>query len=694
MTRRLTDMPDKKNQHNNGLFYRSAPLDILNTGVPSTLDEATRSVEVIASTENPVSVMDYERWEVINEVLLMRGCKLPKNRQIPLLDTHQRYDTSAVIGSYREMKIENDKLIGRSFFSTVEKAESSYTKVKEGHLTDFSIGYKPLESVWIPANETQIVDGRSFTGPLKVVTSWLPKELSACPIGADEDAKARSEYNQNYKEVNKMEEKLRKFLEGRGLANSATEAEAWAFLEKLDLRKDESTQSVRTAPVDTKSMDEARAEGARVEQARITEIRAMCGRFECADIADALITGNKGIDEARKAVMDYLDEAKTKEKSGQREIGFFGEIRIGVDERDKFRSATEDALMLRSGANVEKPAPGAEELRGYSLVEMARMALKYSNQNSNGRPLEMVGRALTTSDFPYLLANVANKSLFQGWNTQTETWNQWCATGQVSDFKQNYSVRISESSDLDEIPEDTEYKYGKRTEAQETYQIATYGKIFALSRQVIINDDLNALTNIPQSHGEAAARKVGDVAYAVLTANAVMGDGVALFNATHSNIAVSGDIAPPGISTLAAAILAMGTQKDLQGLRRLNIRPEFFIAPRALEGVSEVFFKSEKFSDNSTPATDSTFASSRTNPYSGTYFKRIYESRLDDNSPAYWYLAAQKGKTVTVFFLNGVQAPYMETKQGWTVDGVEYKVRIDVGAKALDWRGLYLNPDT
>ena len=43
------------------------------------------------------------------------------------------------------------------------------------------------------------------------------------------------------------------------------------------------------------------------------------------------------------------------------------------------------------------------------------------------------------------------------------------------------------------------------------------------------------------------------------------------------------------------------------------------------------------------------------------------------------------------FFLNGIQTPYMETKQGWTVDGVEYKVRIDAGAKAMDWRGLVKN---
>ena len=84
-------------------------------------------------------------------------------------------------------------------------------------------------------------------------------------------------------------------------------------------------------------------------------------------------------------------------------------------------------------------------------------------------------------------------------------------------------------------------------------------------------------------------------------------------------------------------------------------------------------------------------AATRNNPYAGTYFTRVYEARLDDDSATAYYFAAAKGKTVKVFFLNGIQTPFMETKAGWTVDGVEYKVRIDAGAKAMDWKGLVKN---
>jgi len=362
-----------------------------------------------------------------------------------------------------------------------------------------------------------------------------------------------------------------------------------------------------------------------------------------------------------------------------------------ADERDKFRIAAEQALIMRAGvAGIERPAPGARDLMGHSLVEIARHCLMLANQPVGGSNMEMVGRAMTTSDFPQLLANVAHKALFAGWEGAPETWMSWCGTGQVSDFKPHHSPRASEADDLDEIPDNVPYKYGKRAEAQETYQIATFGKLFALTRQTIINDDLNALANTPAGHGEAAARKVGDVAYAVLTANAAMGDGVALFHAGHGNLGTAGVV---GVVTVGQTIKLMKLQKDLLGLRRLNIRPEFFIAPATIEGEAEIFFNSIQYADEAAPGTpDFAFATTRNNPYAGSYFTRVYEPRLDDSSTSAYYFAARRGKTVVVFFLNGVQEPYLETQQGWSVDGVEYKVRIDCGAKAMDWRGLIKNP--
>jgi hypothetical protein len=668
----------RKEQNEQDLNYRQMSVRLSSDGSPGTLDVENRSVEVVVATEEPVMVFDYERYEIIPEILLMSGVEMPKSRQVPMLDTHSRWDTTSVLGSVRSLKANKGEgqLIGRSYFSTAPESEGPWTKVREGHLTDFSVGYKAIRSEWVPEGETAKIKGNSYDGPVMVRTRWRVKEVSLVPIGADELAKVRSEpTKQNSREDDNMDPQIREFLISRGLAETATEDEAWDFLRTLDVPVSVSGEN---QPGNEKDVDieKIRAAATEEERDRFDEIEAMCRDCDCEDMLADFIRKGVTVDAARKEILKVL---RTRLDQGAANLQHHGPAEITADQVDKFRAAATDSILGRAGMPAEDPAPGHDELMGYTLRELAR------------QPMEMIGRALITSDLPYILANVANKALFAGYETAPETWRVWCGVGSVPDFKTNYIPRVSEISDLDEVPEHGEYKYGKVTEAQESFAVPTYGKLFAITRQTIINDDLGALTNIPAGQGESAARKVGDVAYAVLTANAAMGDGVALFHATHANFVAGGSGAIPGQATIAAGILAMGVQKDLQGLRRLNIRPEFFIAPKALEGAAEVFFQTIQFSDHSTVATDSSFASTRTNLYAGSYFTRVYDGRLDDNDAAAWFLAGPKGKTVTVFFLNGVETPYLETKAGWSVDGIEYKVRIDVGAKAVDWKALYMN---
>lgn len=684
---------------------RSNPEDTLNyrqlsirlkDGQPATLDIEDRSVEVVVATEEPVEVFDYNRWEIVPEILLMSGVQLPKSRQVPLLDSHQRQDTSNVLGSVRELKKKDSELIGRAFFSEVEEAQGPWTKIREGHITDISVGYRLIgEPVWIPEGEKATVAGREFTGPVSVVTKWRIKEGSIVPIGADANATVREDINHKLsqtsldlkiKEENKVDPKLRAILEGKGLPVDATEEEAWAFMERLESKEPDSDGGNNQEEID---IDKMRSELEGDMLKRFEEILLTCQEYDIMDEFRGFIQEKTSLkDVYKRAAKVAAERAKDAE-----EVGFRKPVEILADERDKFRDVATDSVLLRcdSAYHPEKPIDGADAFRGYTLKELAREALRVAGKSPHGDAMQMVGRALETTDLPLILANVAHKALFAGFDTAPETWQVWCATGAVTDFKTHYSVRASETDDLEEVPEHGEYRYGEITEAQELYSIVTYGKLFAITRQTIINDDLGALTNIPAKHGQAVARQIGDVAYAVLTGNAAMGDGTALFHADHANFVDAGSGAVPGVATIAAGILAMGIQKDLKGLRRLNIRPEYFISPKTLEGATEVFFRSERFVDTDTIATDSSLAATRVNPYSGGYFTRVYEPRLDDDDVAAWYLAGPRGQTVTVFFLNGVQTPYLETKQGWSVDGIEYKVRIDVGAKAMDWKALYFN---
>jgi hypothetical protein len=359
-----------------------------------------------------------------------------------------------------------------------------------------------------------------------------------------------------------------------------------------------------------------------------------------------------------------------------------GQVTIIEDEKTKWRKASTDSIAMRIGLKVEKPAPGAEELRSMSLVEIARQCLKRAHISVMGDKKDIVGRAFThsTSDFPNILSNLANKSLLAGYDTAEETWQTWCGEGSVSDFKTNTLVRPGETDDLDEIPEGGEYIYGSRAEAKEEYKVLTYGKMFSITRQAIINDDLGALGDIPKAHGESAARKVGDLPYKVLTDNAAMGDTVALFHSDHANLGTSGALAHAKIAEL---IKLMRLQKDISGKRRLNIRPKFFLCPVALELNAREFLTNVVYGTQAKPNVKNPLV-----PYALTI---VSDPRLDDNSATAYYLAGAKGKTVTVFFLDNKKVPVLETQNGWNVDGIEYKVRIDAGAKAVDWRALAKN---
>ena len=645
------------------LAYRSLTIEKTAEGAPSTLDVEGRSVEAIGATETPVMERDYDTWEVYPTVLLMSGCQIPPSRQLPLLDTHSRYSTASVIGSYRDMRIEGNQLLGRAVFSTAKEAEGPWLKTMEGHLTDYSVARKDLEATIIPANQTGLIEGRTFQGPVKVVTKWIPKEMSSCPIGADENAKARAATAQPENQA-KEKQDMSTETQNRGLSAETTQPQ--------------------TPAVD---LDAVRAEAARAEHARITEIDAICSRADVpAEKKADLIKPGVTVDAARAAVMEIMLDRSSKQNPGFRTSGQTDQLRadqarveMGADERDKFRAAAEDGLLIRSGMTPKEAAAGARDFAGFSLRELARESLRMAGKSQGGDVMAMVGRALTTSDFPLILANIANKSLFAGYDAATETWQKWCGVGSVNDFKTNTIVRAGETADLDQIREDDEYKYGSRAEAQEQFAIATYGKLFNISRQAIINDDLGALTDIPAAHGEAAGRKVGDIAYAVLTANSAMGDGVALFHATHGNL---GTAAAIGTASMAEAVQRMALQKDIGGKRRLNIAPKYLIAPPSLAQAAQTFFGSSVIGTQANP--------NQVNIYAGLV-ELVFEPRLYDNDTNGWYLAGSKGRTVNVYFLNGNQTPYMETRQGWSVDGVEYKVRIDAGAKAVDWKSLFKN---
>ena len=80
---------------------------------------------------------------------------------------------------------------GKTYFAADEKSQIIRQKVIDGHITDGSVGYQVTKSIWVPEDMEVSVNGRIFTGPLRVSSEWSLKEFSITPIGADVLAKVR-----------------------------------------------------------------------------------------------------------------------------------------------------------------------------------------------------------------------------------------------------------------------------------------------------------------------------------------------------------------------------------------------------------------------------------------------------------------------------------------------------------------------
>ena len=333
------------------------------------------------------------------------------------------------------------------------------------------------------------------------------------------------------------------------------------------------------------------------------------------------------------------------------------------------------ALMARAGyENQERD----NVYNGMTLREYARMALTERGIGvASYNPMQMVGLALThsTSDFGNILLDVANKALLQGWDEAAETFDLWTKKGQLSDFKTAHRVGMGGFNSLRKVREGAEYKYVTTGDKGETIALATYGEIFSITRQAIINDDLNALTDVPAKMGRAAKATIGDLVYAILLDNPKLSDGKPLFHADHKNLS-SGAIS---VSSIDDARKLMRLQKE--GERSLNIRPAYMLVPVGLETIASQTIKSASVKGADINA-------GIINPIQN-FAEVIAEARLDDKDPNAWYLAAAKGTdTIEVAYLNGVDTPYIDQQEGFNTDGIATKVRIDAGVAPLDFRGL------
>lgn len=339
--------------------------------------------------------------------------------------------------------------------------------------------------------------------------------------------------------------------------------------------------------------------------------------------------------------------------------------------------SVKQSLLARAGIDKDQSNTKANAYSGMSLRELARASLadrgvSIAGQNAMG----IVGLAFThsSSDFGQILIDVAHKSLLKGWESAVEDYEKFTTRGTLTDFRATKRVGLGGFSYLPEVGEGEEYSYGKIGDEGANVALATYGQLFSITRQAILNDDMHLLTKIPEKMGQAAKATIAKLVFALLTGNAIAQDGKKLFDASHKNAFTGASL---DITNIDKAIQMMNGFVDASG-QPLAIEPEFLLAPTSL-------YTRAKQLLGSTSVEGADMNSGIINPLQGVV-DPIKSARLQVANPKEWYLINKEA--IEVSYLDGIDTPYIEQQQGFTVDGVATKVRIDAGVNVIDYRGI------
>ncbi|WP_406736446.1 prohead protease/major capsid protein fusion protein [Thioclava sp. GXIMD4215] len=420
-------------------------------------------------------------------------------------------------------------------------------------------------------------------------------------------------------------------------------------------------------------MPETQTETAPLTRAAInTQIRSIASTAGLNGAwADAQIDAEADLDAVRQAAFEAMQQRGAEQTTRTTRAA------ILFDNTDPTVIAARagEALFARSHPEHQL-SDQAREYAHMNFTDLARDCLRRSAVSTTGLASETIlTRALhSTSDFPLILGDAVNRELRRSYSEAPSGIRQLARQSTAKDFRAKHSLALGDFSALQKVNEAGEFKYGSIGESGESYSLDTFGVIFGISRQAMVNDDLGAFTAMPNKLGVSARAFEADFLFNMVKSNPLMSDGNAVFDAAHGNLATTADW--PNITALSAMRLAMRKQKSAGGLL-INATPRYLLVGPELETVAEQLLTQ--------------IAATRiedVNPFGN--LSLIVEPRM---TGVEWYLAADPATIdgLEYAYLEGAPGPQMDTQVGFEVDGIKIKIRLDFGAGWLDHRGWQKN---
>lgn len=544
------------------------------------------------------------------ERLDLSGADLTRLIGGPVLDAHRANSTRDQLGVIEAAEVRDEGIWVRIRFRSNDPASAVLADIAEGALRGLSVGYTVEE--W--------QDERDGDSRIRTAKRWTPLEVSIVPIPADPGAHFR----------------------------------AGMIMEQDEQTTERAAEAAR----------ETRAEANR-EIRSIAQIGGLPASW-----ADGQVDAEATPDAARRAA---FEEMQTR---GRETATRTTRAQVTIDHTDPAVIAERagEALhaRLHPGHQLSEPA---RQFAHMSIPDIARDCLRRAGVSVSGAAIDtIITRALhATSDYPLILADAVGRELRRTYQAAPSGVMQVARQSTARDFRPKRAITLGEGPDLEAVNEGGEFKHGTIDESQETYQLATFGKIFGIARQAQVNDDLGAFSQVPAKLGANARAFEAKQLAAKIDANPIMSDGVAVFDASdHGNQVAAGANLE---ADLTGSRLAMRKQTGLSG-ELIDVVPRYVLAPPDLETALE-----KALSTIQATTTDDA------NPFSA--LSLIIEPRLA--SATRWYVVADPAMIdgLEYAYLEGAPGPQIETRVGFEVDGIQMKVRLDFGCGWIDHRGWY-----
>lgn len=700
----------------------------------ASLDDAARTVDAVFSTEGRVLVFDYRSFERVEEVLRVDGVELPE--QCVMLDDHSRRGNDSVIGSGRTLRIEGREVVGTLHFAAGdERADKIWPKVRDKHLTDVSVGYRVLSQTKIPAGETAVVGGESYTAgarTLHVVTEWELHEISVTPIGADAAAKLRADAGMGEADRGQGADSnappasrtkpptpavppaLRKYLESLGLTKDADDATAETF--RAALTADQSARASRIEsgaeqfpavekpagrkktgePGERKAVDEGEAARAAVaaERDRCRTLRDLAGDDVPAEVLQRALDEGMTAEEASGEFLAEIRKNRPAPLNGV--AGSAGDAGVRALAAAICRTANVPADLLAK--EFGEQAVDQAESRGYrgaglnrlmhETIRAAGMHAPLGSFDDDGVrtyleasvKLERGTRTAgaSTVSLPGVLSNVANKSLLASFLAVPSVCEKIARVGSASNFKEMTHYRLAGNGEMEQVGPDGQIKNTGLVEESFGNRVKTYANMATLTREMMVNDDLNAFVQLPQLFGRKAALTREKLFFKEFL------DNSAFFTAGNNNLAAATALSIDGLTAVEGMLVDMpGPDGEPYG-----VEGKYLLVPTALRVTARELYdqtKTDAVSTSKKPAG---------NPHAGKFepitSPFLNNAKIAGGSATAYYLLADPNDVpvIEIAYLNGRRRPTLErSTTDFDTLGQRWRQVWDFGVRKQDPKG-------